>query len=434
MRKNVLLIVVDSLRYDIVFGDKQANLPTIQSVAEEGLTFNNCFSQGTATSPAMTALLTGRLPLNCNGHRQLNPDESTIIKAFQDAGYTTFGVHSNPNISAKRGYNKGFDRFIESISTIDGQKIPSFLPDYSVNYLSKVARLLQKAPYDTAKKIKDIAISEIECADEPWFGWVHFMDAHGPYMGKQKTYRKKFRSERLWRKAAVTSPDKITEDEQEQLWIDYCNEVEYVDQAIGDLQSHLHEKGLLEDTMIIITSDHGEEFGEHGEYSHGNLPYEELIHVPLIIYDNGLPAKTISDKVRLMDLIPSIFEYLEGDLDKETQEYLDGCPCIREFTQESLDSDTPIISEVELSDNETLRIGIRDYPWKLIFESQDEYYLFDLSVDPAEEDNLYGQGYDVEERLVDMLNERLESISIKTPNSVEVNPGVDDQLKALGYK
>jgi arylsulfatase A-like enzyme len=106
-RVNALFLVVDSLRYDVVSDSELAETPTLDSLAEEGTMFEHCISQGVSTAPSMTAMLTGRYPLDYGGHWYIHDDQPTIAEQFQNNGYTTAAIHSNPNVSRLRNLIRG---------------------------------------------------------------------------------------------------------------------------------------------------------------------------------------------------------------------------------------------------------------------------------------------------------------------------------------
>jgi arylsulfatase A-like enzyme len=283
MKPNVLFLVVDSLRYDVV-ADDETETPNFEWLGEEGVAFSDCFAQGISTAPSMTSMLTGRYPLDYGGHWYLEENQPSMAEQFQRNGYTTGAIHSNPNVSRLRNFHRGFDTFEENILPLESEGILERAPDDLLRYANKFIRLLRRTPYMPAEKINPKLADWVGQTDEPWFLWTQYMDVHGPYLpGDDFTYRNKIRAERLWRKAAVNSPEEITDDEHAELLRNYRLEVEYLDREIGQLLDRLEREGELENTAVVVVGDHGDEFYEHGRYGHGNLPYDELTRVPLII-------------------------------------------------------------------------------------------------------------------------------------------------------
>ncbi|GAB7021077.1 sulfatase [Halostagnicola bangensis] len=436
---NVLFLVVDSLRYDAVYNWEDIEIPNIRDLANNGIEFTNCFSQGVATSPSMTAVLSGRLPLDHTGHRFIESDTPSVASEFQQQGYTTCGIHSNPNLSSSRGYDNGFDVFKEDILPINSELIVNKLPNKALYVVNKIERLLTKTPYATATRMNKHASNSINQMSSPWFMWLQYMDAHGPYIKDgNRSYRYKYKSEKLWRKAAVSNPEEISNEEHELLLEGYKQEIEYTDRKIGELLDHLKEKGEFENTIVVVTSDHGEEFGEHSEYSHGNLPFDELIHVPCIISGPDIENTINKNQIRLVDILPSILDYVGDTISTDAKDFFEGKPSISQFSQESSDL-TPIVSEKEMMDGETLQFGFRNGEWKYMYDGERETgLLFDLNEDGGENNDVSSDYPDVVDEFESILSDRLERIQETSENvsvpDIDNEEAVNERLKALGYR
>lgn len=439
---NVLFLVVDSLRYDVVAGD-DVETPTLDALADEGFSFSQCFAQGISTAPSMTSMLTGRYPLDYGGHWYLEADQPTMAAQFQRNGYTTGAIHSNPNVSRLRNFHRGFDTFEENILPYDPDGLIDNVPDQLLRYANKVARILRRTPYLPAAKLNDDLSAWIQSTSDPWFLWTQYMDVHGPYLpGGDFSYRTKFRAERLWRKAAVNAPDDITVEEHDELWGNYRKEVEYFDQELGTFLNSLDEQGDLAETAIIIVGDHGDEFAEHGLYGHKNLPYDELTRVPLLMRfpessQIAQPA-TIDTMVRTVDILPTLLDFVDAELSEPMIERMEG-----ESLLPVIDGDEPtydvVVTEKEMRGEESLRIGFRTDRWKYIYDGKDdEQYLYDLVDDPEETTDVSGDNPDVVDRFRDRLHDRFTQIEttsagIELPD-LDDDEGVDERLRALGYK
>jgi len=441
---NVLFVVIDSLRYDATVGSWESTTPHIDRLVEEGVQFTSCFSQGISTAPAMTAMLTGRHPLDYGGHWYLDKNQPTFAQAFQRCGYNTGAIHSNPYVSARRNFDRGFDHFEEDVVAFEPDEGLEGAPEKLLRLVSRVSRILSRTPYTPAEKVNDDMLEFVDSAESPWFLWTQYMDVHGPYLGGDDfSYRNKFRAEWLWRKAAVRDPDSITGAEHEELRENYHREVEYLDDAIGDLLENLQDRGELEDTFVVLTADHGDEFYEHGRYGHGNLPYDELTHVPLIIRPPvtvDLPGgETVDEMVRCMDILPTILDAIGADVSAKHKERLAGeslLPLIKGQTRES----EPIaITEKRVRGEDDLRIGFRTPRWKYLYDgTEDERLLFDLKNDAEEQTDVSSSHPEITEDFEDRLRERLDRIertsaNVETPD-LETDAGVEERLKALGYQ
>jgi arylsulfatase A-like enzyme len=439
---SILFLVVDSLRYDAVAGE-EFDTSTLDYLAEEGVSFSQCFSQGISTAPSMTAMLTGRYPLDYGGHWYLPDDQPTMAEQFQRNGYNTGAIHSNPNVSRLRNFDQGFDTFEENILPYDPDGLVENAPDILLRYANKVARILQRRPYLPAEKINEELLEWISTAEEPWFLWTQYMDVHGPYLpGDSVGYRDKFRAERLWRKAAVNAPEEITPEEHKELWTNYRKEVEYLDREIGTLLDALRERDALADTIVVVVSDHGDEFAEHGLYGHKNLPYDELTRVPLMIrFPDSVSLdqpKSVDTMVRTIDILPTLLDELDADYSSGVRERLEGESLLPVIDGGDSSYDF-VVTEKEVRGETHLRIGFRSGRWKYIYDGKaDEQHLYDLSSDPAETENVVDQYPETVERFKERLTDRLDSIEATSEGGVNVDieeeQGVSERLKSLGYK
>ncbi|WP_436903768.1 sulfatase family protein [Halovenus halobia] len=439
---NVLFLVVDSLRYDTIH-DPKISTPNIDKLAEEGISFSQCFAQGVSTAPSMTAMLTGRYPLDYGGHWYLEQGQPTMAEQFQANGYSTAAIHSNPNVSRLRNFHHGFDTFEENILPLDPDGLVNNVPDELLRYANKFARILQRTPYLPIEKVNDNLVEWIDTTEEPWFLWTQYMDVHGPYLpGDEFTYANKFRAERLWRKAAVNAPEDITSEEHDELWTNYGKEVEYLDKEIGTFFDDLSVKGILEDTIVILVGDHGDEFNEHGKYGHGNLPYDELIHVPLIVRfpeSAEIPQPTNNEEiVRAVDILPTILDFVDADLSDEMDNRMEGESLMPVLHGQEPGYDV-VVTEKEMRGEDYLRFGFRTTEWKYLYDGKyEEGYLYDLQNDPEESTDVANEHPDVVDRFETVLRDRLSSIErtsegITIPD-IEQGKGVEERLEALGYK
>jgi arylsulfatase A-like enzyme len=439
---NVLFLVVDSLRYDTVASD-EFDTPTLDALAEEGVSFTRCFAQGISTAPSMTAMLTGRYPLDYGGHWYLEESQPTMAEQFQRNGYTTGAIHSNPNVSRLRNFGRGFDTFEENILPYDPDGLVDNAPDSLLRYANKAARILRRTPYLPAEKVNRSLTEWITSTDGPWFLWTQYMDVHGPYLpGGDFGYRNKFRAERLWRKAAVNAPEEVTPEEHEELWTNYREEVEYLDREIGKFLKGLEERGELEDTAVVVVGDHGDEFGEHSLYGHKNLPYDELTRVPLLIrfpdsVDIDQPT-TVDTMVRTIDILPTFLDLADADLADTMAERLEGESLLPVIAGQNPSYDT-VVTEKEVRGEDYLRIGFRTDRWKYLYDGKEgEQYLYDLSNDPEEAENVADKNPETVDRFRERLNDRFERINTTSEGvdlpDLDDDEGVEERLRALGYK
>lgn len=326
MQPNVLVVTVDSLRADHVgcVRSSPVRTPNIDEIGETGTVFTAAYAQGPFTTFSMPSLFSGRYP-SALDYVEFSDDivgvypgeETTMGEAFSREGYDTAGFHSNPLLSELFGFDSGFDVFSADMP-LSGFGVPDRLQLLT----TKLRRLVRKHAYLPADSITDRAAGWLSRRDseDPFFLWTHYMDVHGPYQRKSGfTYHQKYRAERLWQKAN-NSPGEISEAEHHELQGAYREEVSYTDGQIGRL---LNEAMSDSDrhTIVVITADHGDGFGEHGYYGHPHEVDDILLGVPLVISD---PTGTIEDSdngrpVELVDVLPTLLHAVDGSVPKTVE-------------------------------------------------------------------------------------------------------------------
>lgn len=436
---NILLITVDSLRADVVNccnEDKKPSLtPNIDCFAQSSLIFKEAWAQGPYTTASVPSILTGKYagnlkPIPSNEIAGvLIEGTTTLAEYLKQYGYHTAGFHSNPLLSRIFGYDRGFDFFYDDLFL---QRLR--LPNRLKLMINRIQRILRPQPYLTAAGINRKVYPWLDKLRQPFFLWVHYMDPHGPYQTKNGlSYLAKFKAERLWQKA-VKYPQTLSVREKETLHKNYLQEVSYLDRHFGHLAGKLASNNLLENTLTIITADHGDGFGEHGFYTHPHLLYEELIHVPLIIRPPGgyNEPKIINHPVTLVNLLPTILDYAglpEADsIDGQSMKPLlmnPACLSLPDY----------VISEAEFQGENVS--SIRSGQWKLIVNNRENTReLFNLAEDPGEQQNLFSLHYQTANMLENQLQMLLRG---KDNNPGDISPDLEEneelreRLRGLGY-
>lgn len=277
--KNVVLLVVDALRRDHMscYGYERETTPFLDSFAEENRKVENFWSTSSHTREAVPSLLTGFYP-----HKAINEGyevkETTIPEKLEEHSAAAF--HSNPFISRAYGYGKGFERFHDGLNRGDNK------------ILTLGKRLLDKLlnrHYERAEEINSLSLDWIDSQEEKFFLWNQYMDVHGPYEPPEDfrgIYQDKpignRRSQILLQKARKR-PQEISEEERQRLVDLYDEEIRYMDSQIENFIQELKERGLYEDTAVVITSDHGEALGEDGFYEHPRKLSDGLLRIPLLV-------------------------------------------------------------------------------------------------------------------------------------------------------
>ena len=302
VRPNVLLVSIDSLRADHVgaYGYARDTSPAIDALARGGVLFENAISSAPWTVPAHMTLLTG-LPPEVHDvvtvRQKLSPDAVTLAEVLQDAGYATAAFVSGPTVMAHYGFGQGFASYDESM--VERRPKLAGAAVSSPGLVDLVSGWLDR--WSTAE------------TREPFFVFLHMWDVHYDYVPPRE-YVERFdpgydgdldvrrfeTNERLHRGMAPR--------DLRHLIALYDGEIRFTDDHLARLVAKLRTLGVLDDTIVVVTSDHGEEFFEHGAKGHAKTLYDEVLRVPLVVrYPRRVaPAQRVTQQVRLMDVAPTI--------------------------------------------------------------------------------------------------------------------------------
>jgi arylsulfatase len=425
--RNVVLITVDSLRADHVgfLSESVNNTPRMDALADDAVLATDATSPSSHTRASVPALLTGQYPHRYFTNFLADVDVPTLATYLKERGYDTAAFHSNPLISRHFGYDEGYDEFYDGLRFAGS----THLPESITGAYSKLLRLLQRFPYEPAEEITKRARTWLSAAEEPFFLWVHYMDPHGPYaLDRQWGYLDKYRSERLWQKA-VSSPGEVTVAERNQLKAAYRDEVGHTDKYLGYLVDSVDAAG--DETLMMLTGDHGEEFYEHGQYSHTAKLYEPVTNVPLVI-DVPDIDETVTPTAPLsgLDIVPTVLDAL----DIETRTDLAGQSLMSTLRGKPLDRDH-VIAETNRGDDPIL--GVRTHRWKYISNGENRE-LYDLLDDLSEQNDRFGTEPTVESQLEDYLVSHVNSNEVTGGDKLatvadDMDTEVRDRLDDLGY-
>ncbi len=319
---NILVIVVDTLRADHLsaYGYGRPTSPNIDRVAQQGVLFENAFSTSSWTLPSHASLLTGRYPHEHGAEVDyFNSLYPTVAEALRDRGYRTAAFSANQTwFTVPRGFGPGFlhfEDFFHSVAdmvarTLYGRKTEQF-----------VLVPLGYEDYPGRKRAEEVTRETLRWIERdtgrPFFAFLNYFDLHDPYLPPQP-YRSRF--SRTKNPGGIINTlhsryyPKLTPEQLQDEMDAYDGAIAYVDAHIGRLLSGLEQRGLAANTLVVITSDHGESFGEHGLLTHVNSLYREVIHVPLVFYWPGhLPTSlrlslsigNVSLPATLMELLGS---------------------------------------------------------------------------------------------------------------------------------
>jgi len=308
--RSVVFVTVDSLRYDYCTDE---HMPTLADMAENGIAFENAVAPGPSTSESMPAVFTGSYPTprsdrvafdeRVNHVRPHLRTHRTIADRFADAGYRTAAFTPNPFTSRHFGFDSGFDHFEDFLdgsrsrlydrvfSSVDDDSGPLwFALRTAANWLSR------EEAFKPWEEFYDDILAWVESDDDPYFLWIFLMDAHHPYLAgpgcrSQSRLQSYYAN---WRLRQCEYEPPLGDRTHKWLTTAYEDSVTHVDQFLTRLRAD------LADPVVVVTSDHGESFAEHGTYEHhggalGNYGaqernvymYEENIHVPLVVANAG---------------------------------------------------------------------------------------------------------------------------------------------------
>lgn len=252
---NVLVISFDALRADAlgVYGNERNTSPQLDKFATQSLVFDAAYTAGPVTPTSFASVFSGKYPVRVFKDWQFEATD-TLAGMFHAGGYRSAAVVNNVQITGKRKFDTGFDHYDHFLSVND------------------------KLVVQASKTWLD------ENRDKPFFLWTHFIKPHSPYLYRKSSsvlYDPGY-SGPFEKSTPATLNSKMAEADLMRARDLYDGEVLYCDGLFGELVSHVEELGLLDNTVIIVTADHGEAFGEHGAYNHTTL-HEEVIRIPLII-------------------------------------------------------------------------------------------------------------------------------------------------------
>lgn len=435
----IILISLDTCRADalgVLSGDRPSSTPHLDAFATDAVVFENAFAQIPHTLPSHMSMFTSVYP-DVHG---VKPDldvlpESllTLPQILHDAGYRTIGRVTSDWLKPDFGFGRGFD-------------------DYE----------LLDAGLTFAPRVNEAALERLDAvrADgQPLFLFLHYYDLHSEYGAGPGTSKLPYYSPPAYRTGLGVSEDgkefcdaegncgisyliasdvgrrKLPADELETIHALYRAGVRYLDDQLGILFTALKERGLYTDSLILITSDHGEEFREHGRFIHSQ-PYDETLHVPLLIkFPQSWKAGTrVPDVVQTVDILPSLLDYLG----LESPAYAQG----KSFLDRIRGGARPQEWVLAQDTVDKLRYAVRSDRMKLIVDLEKaRRELYDLAADPKERVNLIAHRPEataqLETRLKNLLraNRALRAHLVGTGKEGEdlLTAQERERLRSLGY-
>jgi len=396
--RNIVLITIDTLRTDRLgcYGGRRISTPTIDGLAADGVLFEKAFTPMPLTAPSHATIMTGRYPishgLRLNGTSILAEGETTLAEIARERGLRTGAVVSCLVLASRFGLNQGFDLYYdEGISgTAEGHGLW----------------------YDERKAVKSVAraVKWLEAeSDRPFFLWLHLFDPHHPYDPPEP-----------FKHTYASRP--------------YDGEVVYADRALARLVQKLKDLGHYDDSIIILSGDHGESLGEHQESFHGTFIYDVTTHVPLIVRaPGGRQGARVPDIASTMDIMPTALEAIGAKIPSNVEGFsllpavlgTGRVPARTIYLETIYPSATYGWAEVK---------GVRMPNLKLIDLPKPELYALDD--DPRELDNIH----DADPRRTQLaearyrdVTERLNETARKDTATADLDEDFRNRLLSLGY-
>jgi len=456
-RPNVILIVVDTLRWDHVgaYGYAKKTTPAIDALSREGAVYETAISASPWTTPSHAAMFTGQYPSR-NGvdgkNIFLDPASHTLAETLARNGYQTAGFINNVYIRRQTGMAKGFQQYEE----FWGRNEVS-----SVMMLIELARDHWYPRQDTGAQETRMAVHHWLKHDwtgkNPFFLFIHFMEPHAPY-GIPDTYYSTFlppgvsadqaRAVNQDPESYVCNKVQMTDRDFQILNALYDNDIRYLDDQIGAMVASLREQKLLDNTLLIFTADHGEHFGDHHLMSHELSVYDSLLRVPLIIrHPATIRAGTrVPNVVQTVDLFPSILRFV--NLNADGLELQGASLLPQHFDREKIPfayaeyRNDRAVDKIErrfpgalnpVFRRKSLRT-IRSADFKFILGSDGTRELYSINSDPYETNDLVDKQPQEAHILEDTLNKWSSSFKASTfYKKEEISKEALDELRALGY-
>jgi choline-sulfatase len=426
-RPNVILICIDCLRPDHLnaYGYDKKITPNIDALSEKGVVFENAYSNAGWTKPSVATLLTS---VHAYTHKALtlesymSNDVLMMAEIFKNHRYKTLYLNGgNVNIHDSFGFAQGVDHYV---------------------YSKMDARVMAERFITLLPAVKG----------KPFFFYIHLNDAHLPYHENKYNSHLNYEpddtidspgqlSVHKIRKASLSN--QLTSHEKNLLTSLYDAQLQYIDESIGLMVQALKENRIFKNTIVVITSDHGEEFWDHGNYEHGHSLYEEIIHVPFIITGPDLETNHISQRVGLIDVMPTLLDLAGLSSEKYSLEGRSFSSSLLTFQQ--TDEDEPLFVAGTLYGEE--KNCLIHGPYKLIVntgekdgkqrfignQGESEVELYNLTKDPLEQNNIKDFMPQQADLMMKQLSEYTRHQPFQNIKEIKLNKDIEKQLKSLGY-
>ena len=460
-RPNVVLVSIDTLRADHLgsYGYERDTSPFLDSLAARGKLFENAFAQASWTLPSHMSLFTSTYPGTHRvetSRRALSPAIPTLTERLRDAGYATAGYVSWIYLKSEYGFGRGFDRYVELLP--DESQVDS-ATHHSVRAEAFVERSLEWVS-ETAE-----ARDEGPLRGKPWFLFLHLFDPHmsyeppldmaqrfDPSLEGVEAGSHEFLSQYIDGLHDGDAPA-VPPDVLRRAKALYDGEIRYVDEALRRFFGELESQGLLENTVVVVTSDHGEEFDDHGSMEgHQWTLYDEVLRVPLFVVGPGVEPGVEDRMVQSIDVAPTILDLVgfatraevPGTVEEQVPGTFEGrslLPLLRGEENEA-EWDELNFSQIRRFN---LKWALRTPRHKLIYNQTPEtnengmpvragFELYDLVTDPAEQHNVFDPDDPETRELMGRLRQLIgDRPDFGTGDAPILSDEERQRLEALGY-
>lgn len=451
-RPNVLFLLVDALRRDhlSLYGYERETSPNLDRFSRGAVVFRNARAESNWTKPSTATVLTGLPPFvhgQVSYERRLRVEAVTLPEVFRAAGYRTAGFSDNVLISPQFGMDQGFERFEWREGWLDDVFLRETLVGgvFQLLGLPEPRRLL---PVERDEGVRGAAVLNESflgwldglSGEEPWFAYLHYMEPHTPYdapgdwrlrySGQKDVppgHRKLgYDHQRPWDRAPELP------DAERQLLIDlYDGEIAWWDRCFGELLGELREREATDDLVIVVVSDHGQEFYEHGGWEHRQSLYEEVLRVPLVVRAPDLEAADVDETVSTAGVFATVLGLAGLELADESS-----------FPRSSSllpppERDAAVFAGyVPGEDMESLSLVREGMKWIFSRRGREQRLEgYDLRSDPGETDDLAPGRFDEAQAAKREMLRRLDlqlRLALETETAA---PGrsVEEELRGLGY-
>ncbi len=414
----VILVSVDTLRADHLglYGYDRPTSPTIDALAEGGVIFEDVTSPSPWTLPAHGSMLTGLYPSRhgLKSHEQYLPSRlPTLGSILSSNGWATAAVVNSHNLGPNFGLDRGFQQY---------------------RYVEETADRIEPTTPVTEQAMAWLG----ESRPQPFFLFIHYYDVHTDYRSLpeyEKTFAEPYEgiADGTTAQLAAFRGGKITLDENDARHLInlYDAGIRQMDDELGRLLTFLEKEGLWKETLLVLTSDHGEEFGEHGDYLHGRSQFQEVVRVPLLFAGPSVTGpRKIQTPVSLVDLVPTLLDLVGIEIPGG----LDGVSLLSSIEEGESIGERFLFGEADHNNVEhDMTRAVRRRDLKLHYNRVTRaHQLFDLGEDPQEHRDVSGERDGVAQEMLAELRRFMEVEGAKAPRRV-LSPEEIEKLRSLGY-